>query len=144
MTEDHDRQNCLCDACVTWRFNRSQAGQSGQTSGRRSRGGGRQSGPPIAKNPANQEYINEMWRQDQERKAAERRERRAAAGRLAKGVASAAIAVYGAHGQSAQDSGNTQHRWSESQGRSEGRRRGDAASDVTRDKGSHDRESGQQ
>lgn len=65
-------------------------------------------------------------------------------GTIAKGVASAAIAVYGAYGQPAQGSENTQHRWSESQARSESRRRGDQAADATRDKGSRQRESGQE
>jgi len=72
MSEDHDRRNCLCDACVTWRFDHSREGQRIQST-RQSRGRGRRSGPPVAKNPANQAYIDEAWRKERERKEAERR-----------------------------------------------------------------------
>jgi hypothetical protein len=63
--------------------------------------------------------------------------------RLAKGVVSTVFAVHGAYTDPAQSGDTTQHKWSEGRMESESRRHGDDAGDATRDKGYHDRDSGQ-
>lgn len=63
---------------------------------------------------------------------------------IASGIASAAIAVFGAYGEPTQSGDTTQHKWSESQMRADGRRRGDTASDATRDQNRRRRGGSQQ
>lgn len=65
-------------------------------------------------------------------------------GKVIKGIFSVLFAVHGAYAEPSQSSNTTQHKWSEGQMRGESRRRGDSASDATRDKGQRSRESGQQ
>lgn len=76
MSGRHD-EHCHCYDCVMqW------AAEHDPSTGRRrsSSGRSRSSGPPIAKNPANQEYINKRWKEEQERKAKARQQRRGGRG----------------------------------------------------------------
>jgi len=52
--------------------------------------------PPIAKNSANQAYINEAWYNEQKKKEEKRQARGRRAGRIARGTVSAAFGLAGA------------------------------------------------
>ncbi len=104
--------------------------------------------PPIARNPANQASINEMWAKQQEEKRQKRggRRRGEGAGKIVRGVVSAGFAagaLGGAVSHPQQQSGTTQQHYGQARLNEERDRRGSQASNATRDKGFRDRGSSQ-
>jgi hypothetical protein len=69
MAQQHG-PNCYCGACKAKRYiDNAEEATYGETQREtRDRISGRRSGPPLAKDPANQAYLNRIWRKSRPRR----------------------------------------------------------------------------
>lgn len=78
MVKHQETGYCYCGACVVKRMlDNAEESIHGETQrAARDRTSGRRSGPPLAKNPANQAAVTRLWEEEQAEKARKRAEKR--------------------------------------------------------------------